>query len=162
MGPSRSGVGGLMGGPGVWVAWGGLLCDASFFCCCARLRGRADAWGRGVGGIRARKKGTIAFFIAGAPSTRISSGCHRARLGRLKPANELLALLRQPRRKRRASRWPRTPGKAKLSEPHGARRARSFRAHRRRALFHLRARGPRGAPTLLKNGRLGRGRLRYP
>ena len=52
---------GLMGGPGVWVAWGGLLCDASFFCCCARLRGRVDAWGRGVGGIRARKKGTIAF-----------------------------------------------------------------------------------------------------
>ena len=93
------------------------------------------------------------FFIAGAPSTRISSGCHRARLGRLRPANGLLALLRQPGRERRAQRWPRTPGKAKLSEPHGARRARSFRAHRRRALFHLRARGPRGAPQLLTNGR---------
>ena len=52
---------GLMGGPGFFGLWGGLLCDASFFCCCARLRGRADAWGRGVGGIRARKKGTIAF-----------------------------------------------------------------------------------------------------
>ena len=101
-------------------------------------------------------------FRSLCPSTRVSSSCHRAPLGRVKPANGLLALLRQPRRKRRAASWPRTPEKAKLSEPHGARRARSFRAHRRRALFHLRARGPRGAPKLLKNGRLGRGRLRYP
>ena len=72
-------------------------------------------------------------FEAGAPSTRISCGCHRAPVGRLRPANGLLALLRQLRRSRRAPRWPRTPGKAKLSEPHGARRARSFRAHRRHA-----------------------------
>ena len=162
MGPSRSGVAGLMGGPGAWAAWGGLLVRCAVFLLSCSPEGSCGRVGERCGRNSRSQKRHHCFFIAGAPSTRISSGCHRARLGRLRPANGLLALLRQPGRERRAQRWPRTPGKAKLSEPHGARRARSFRAHRRRALFHLRARGPRGAPKLLKNGRLGRGRLRYP
>ena len=149
--------------PGVvlWVLWavlaflgcGVVCCDASFLRAFGRPESRVDALGRRGGHQVIAVSRHLCFFTGCAFDRRDVAGCRRAPVGRVKRANGLLALLRQPRRERRAPRWPRTPEKAKLSEPHGARRARSFRAHRRRALFHLRARGPRGAPKLLKNGR---------
>ena len=133
--------------------FGVVCCDASFLRAFGRPGSRVDALGRRGGHQVIAVSRHLCFFTGCAFDRRDVAGCRRAPVGRVKRANGLLALLRQPRRKRRAASWPRTPEKAKLSEPHGARRARSFRAHRRRALFHLRARGPRGAPKLLKNGR---------
>ena len=50
---------GGMGGPGVWACSGWSACEASVPSCCARPKGRSDAWRSRVEGFAETRRFTI-------------------------------------------------------------------------------------------------------
>ena len=131
MGPSRSGVVGLMGGLafGPMVRLGWSACYASVISCfwlpgesCGRVR---RAWkAPALAGL-----GKHSLFPGSRIDGHFLAGCRRPPLRRLTQLERRSCTFRQPWRRRRAARWPRERGKALKGRTPPA------RADRRRAEF---------------------------
>ena len=151
MGPSGSGVVGLMGGPGVlahgtMVGLGWSACYASVISCfwlpgesCGRVR---RAWkAPALAGL-----GKHSLFPGSRIDGHFLAGCRRAPLGRLTQLERRICTFPQPWRRRRAARWPRERGKALQGRTPPARADRPRRVVSGPTAATLKSVGPRGAP----------------